>query len=66
MVSLSVLIFTNTHHPLHTGFTLPFLPLLPIISIGSSFFLILNLPATTSLYFPISLLIAVLIYPAYS
>ncbi|MCA6609221.1 amino acid permease [Bacillus safensis] len=66
MVSLSVLILRKTHQQLERGFRVPFVPVLPIISMGCCLFLMLNLPGRTWLYFGVWLLIGVVMYAAYS
>ncbi|MFS0655424.1 amino acid permease [Bacillus sp. 179-C3.3 HS] len=66
MVSLSVLILRKTHQQLERGFRVPFVPVLPLVSMGCCLFLMLNLPGQTWLYFGIWLFIGLIMYAAYS
>ncbi|ASB91248.1 amino acid permease [Bacillus sonorensis] len=66
MVSLSVLILRKTHKDLPRGFKVPFVPVIPILSIGFCLFLIANLPAETWLYFSVWLLAGAAVYFGYS
>lgn len=66
MVGISVIIFRKTHLNLTRGFMVPFVPILPILSIASCVFLMLNLPLRTWLYFCIWITIVIVIYFVYS
>ncbi|MEK5499749.1 amino acid permease [Bacillus sp. FSL M8-0168] len=66
MVSLSVIILRKTEKNLPRGFKVPFVPLLPILSIGFCLFLIANLPMKTWLYFSVWLLAGTAVYFGYS
>lgn len=66
MVSITVLILRKKHPELQRGFMVPFVPVLPIISVACCLFLMINLPLTTWLYFGVWLLIGVIVYFAYS
>lgn len=66
MVSLSVIILRKTEKNLPRGFKVPFVPLLPILSIGFCLFLIANLPMKTWLYFSVWLLAGTAVYFSYS
>ncbi len=66
MVGVSVIILRKTHPNFKRGFRVPFVPILPIISIASCVFLMLNLPLRTWLYFCIWITIGVIIYFVYS
>jgi len=66
MVGVSVIVLRKTHPNLKRGFMVPFVPILPIISIASCVFLMFNLPLRTWLYFCIWITIGVIIYFVYS
>ncbi|HDX9669175.1 TPA: amino acid permease [Bacillus cereus] len=66
MVGVSVIILRKTHPNLKRGFMVPFVPILPIISIASCILLMVNLPLGTWLYFCIWITIGVVIYFVYS
>ena len=66
LVCVSVIILRKTHPNLKRGFMVPFVPMLPVISIVSCVFLMLNLPLRTWVYFSIWITIGVLIYFIYS
>lgn len=66
MVGISVILLRKSHPKLKRGFKVPFVPVLPIISVGCCLFLIVNLPSTTWLYFGIWLVLGTVVYFAYS
>ncbi|MDF2086180.1 amino acid permease [Bacillus pseudomycoides] len=66
LVSVSVIILRKTHPNLKRGFRVPFVPILPIISIICCVFLMLNLPLRTWVYFSIWITIGAVIYFIYS
>lgn len=66
MVSLSVLILRRTHKNLKRGFRVPFVPVLPILSIVCCLFLMINLPGKTWLYFLIWIIVGAAVYFLYS
>ncbi|MEM5640965.1 amino acid permease [Bacillus toyonensis] len=66
LVCVSVIILRKSHPNLKRGFTVPFVPVLPSISIVCCVFLMLNLPLRTWLYFSIWITIGAIIYFIYS
>ncbi|GGE66029.1 amino acid permease [Priestia taiwanensis] len=66
MVGLSVIILRKSHPSLKRGFRVPLVPFLPIVSIGTCVFLMINLPSSTWLYFSIWILLGVVVYFGYS
>ncbi|PEU79061.1 amino acid permease [Bacillus cereus] len=66
LVCLSVIILRKSHPNLKRGFMVPFVPVLPSVSIVCCLFLMLNLPLRTWVYFSIWITIGVVIYFLYS
>ncbi|ADY22343.1 amino acid permease [Bacillus paranthracis] len=66
LVCLSVIILRKSHPNLKRGFMVPFVPVLPSVSIVCCVFLMLNLPLRTWLYFSIWITIGAVIYFFYS
>lgn len=66
MVSLSVILLRRSHPNLKRGFIVPFMPLIPILSIASCVLLMANLPFRTWIIFGIWLVIGVVWYFVYA
>ncbi|OFD69905.1 amino acid permease [Bacillus mycoides] len=66
MVGVTVIILRKTHPKLQRGFMVPFVPILPIISVACCLFLMVNLPLKTWIYFGVWLAIGVVVYFVYS
>ncbi|PEA49114.1 amino acid permease [Bacillus thuringiensis] len=66
LVCLSVIILRKSHPNLKRGFMVPFVPVLPSVSIVCCLFLMLNLPLRTWMYFSIWITIGAVIYFFYS
>src|SRR5579859_7005209 len=66
LVSLAVIILRRTQPNLRRSFRVPWVPLIPILSMIASFVLILNLPLITVIRFIIWLALGLLIYFFYS
>ncbi|PFV80099.1 amino acid permease [Bacillus sp. AFS059628] len=66
LVCLSVIILRKSHPNLKRGFMVPFVPVLPSVSIVCCVFLMLNLPLRTWMYFSIWITIGAVIYFFYS
>ncbi|MER5929456.1 amino acid permease [Streptomyces sp. NPDC002054] len=65
VVALGVIILRRSRPDLHRSFRTPWVPVLPIISIAASLWLMLNLPADTWLRFAIWMVIGIVVYYAY-
>ncbi|MFJ3926721.1 amino acid permease [Streptomyces sp. NPDC090022] len=65
VVALGVIILRRTRPDLHRSFRTPWVPVLPIVSIAASLWLMLNLPADTWLRFGIWMAIGIVVYYAY-
>ncbi|MFD9875577.1 amino acid permease, partial [[Kitasatospora] papulosa] len=65
VVALGVIVLRRTRPELHRAFRTPWVPLLPIVSVAASVWLMLNLPAETWLRFGIWMVIGVIIYFVY-
>ncbi|MFJ1549620.1 amino acid permease [Streptomyces sp. NPDC088246] len=65
VVALGVMVLRRTRPDLHRAFRTPWVPLIPILSVAASVWLMLNLPAETWLRFAIWMAIGVVIYFAY-
>ncbi|MET8330775.1 amino acid permease [Streptomyces sp. NPDC005181] len=65
VVALGVLVLRRTRPDLHRAFRTPWVPLIPILSVAASVWLMLNLPAETWLRFAIWMAVGVIIYFAY-
>jgi basic amino acid/polyamine antiporter, APA family len=66
LVSLAVLILRRTQPNLHRAFRVPWVPVIPLLSVIASLLLIINLPWITMLRFLIWLALGIIIYFAYS
>ncbi|WP_329193397.1 amino acid permease [Streptomyces sp. NBC_01435] len=65
VVALGVLVLRRTRPDLPRAFRTPWVPVIPILSVAASVWLMLNLPAETWLRFGIWMAIGVIIYFAY-
>ncbi|MEU6665348.1 amino acid permease [Streptomyces sp. NPDC046727] len=65
VVALSVIILRRTRPDLHRAFRTPWVPVIPILSVCASLWLMLNLPAETWLRFAIWMVIGFLVYFLY-
>ncbi len=65
VVALGVIILRKTRPDLHRAFRTPWVPLVPIVSIAASLWLMLNLPTETWARFGIWMAIGVVVYFAY-
>ncbi|MFJ9559252.1 amino acid permease [Streptomyces fuscichromogenes] len=65
VVAISVIILRNTRPDLERSFRTPWVPVLPIISVLASLWLMLNLPAETWLRFAIWMVIGFVVYFLY-
>ncbi|MCX4531892.1 amino acid permease [Streptomyces sp. NBC_00841] len=65
VVALGVMVLRRTRPDLHRAFRTPWVPVLPILSVAASVWLMLNLPAETWLRFAIWMAIGVIIYFTY-
>jgi APA family basic amino acid/polyamine antiporter len=66
LVSAAVLILRRTQPDLRRGYRVPFVPVIPILSVIASFVLIVSLPLVTIIRFIIWLAIGLAIYFLYS
>ncbi|MBT2526961.1 amino acid permease [Streptomyces sp. ISL-99] len=66
VVALGVIVLRRTRPDLHRAFRTPLVPLVPILSVAASFWLMLNLPAETWLRFGIWMALGYVLYFAYS
>ncbi|MER7813153.1 amino acid permease [Streptomyces sp900116325] len=62
VVALGVLVLRRTRPDLHRAFRTPWVPLIPVLSVAASVWLMLNLPAETWLRFVAWMAIGVIIY----
>ncbi|GGZ34970.1 amino acid permease [Streptomyces inusitatus] len=65
IVALGVVILRRTRPDLPRAFRTPLVPLLPIVSVAASFWLMLNLPSETWLRFGLWMLLGVIVYFVY-
>ncbi|UUN29820.1 amino acid permease [Streptomyces sp. FIT100] len=65
IVALGVIVLRRTRPDLHRAFRTPWVPVIPIVSIAASFWLMLNLPAETWLRFAIWMAIGIVVYFLY-
>ncbi|WP_030779834.1 amino acid permease [Streptomyces sp. NRRL S-920] len=65
VVALSVIILRRTRPDLERAFRTPMVPLVPILSVAASVWLMLNLPAETWLRFGIWMVLGFIVYFAY-
>ncbi len=66
VVALGVIVLRRTRPDLHRAFRTPWVPVVPILSVAASFWLMLNLPAETWLRFGIWMAMGYVVYFAYS
>ncbi len=66
IVAISVIILRRTRPDLPRAFRTPLVPLLPIVSVAASLWLMLNLPAETWVRFGVWMAIGVVVYFLYS
>jgi APA family basic amino acid/polyamine antiporter len=65
VVAIGVIILRRTRPDLHRAFKTPWVPVVPILSVCASLWLMLNLPAETWLRFAIWLVIGFFVYFLY-
>ncbi|MCJ1680508.1 amino acid permease [Streptomyces sp. APSN-46.1] len=65
VVALGVMILRRSRPDLHRAFRTPWVPLVPILSIAASFWLMLNLPAETWIRFGIWMGVGIVVYYVY-
>jgi APA family basic amino acid/polyamine antiporter len=65
LVAIAVLILRRTRPDLERPFRTPFVPVLPILSVLASFYLMVNLPTATWVRFAVWMVIGVVIYLLY-
>ncbi|MFE9863480.1 amino acid permease [Streptomyces sp. NPDC005506] len=65
VVALGVLVLRRTRPDLHRAFRTPWVPLIPVLSVAASVWLMLNLPAETWLRFAIWMALGAIIYFSY-
>ncbi|NBE54136.1 amino acid permease [Streptomyces boluensis] len=65
VVAFGVMVLRRTRPDLHRAFRTPWVPVLPILSIAASLWLMLNLPGETWLRFGVWMLIGIVMYAVY-
>ncbi|MCB5181623.1 amino acid permease [Streptomyces antimicrobicus] len=65
VVALGVIVLRRTRPDLHRAFRTPWVPLVPILSIAASLWLMLNLPAETWARFAVWMAVGFVVYYAY-
>ncbi|MEV5970107.1 amino acid permease [Streptomyces sp. NPDC051921] len=65
MVAIGVIILRRTRPDLHRAFRTPWVPVLPILSVAASLWLMLNLPGETWFRFAVWMLIGLVVYFLY-
>ncbi|MFI8368020.1 amino acid permease [Streptomyces sp. NPDC085466] len=65
MVAAGVIVLRRTRPDLHRAFRTPWVPVLPIVSIAASLWLMLNLPGETWFRFAVWMALGVVVYFAY-
>ncbi|MEU7064399.1 amino acid permease [Streptomyces sp. NPDC053429] len=66
VVALGVIVLRRTRPDLHRSFRTPWVPVVPVLSIAASLWLMLNLPAETWLRFGIWMVVGFFVYFLYS
>ncbi|MFV0133084.1 amino acid permease [Streptomyces sp. HMX87] len=66
VVAISVIILRRTRPDLHRAFRTPWVPVLPVVSVGASLWLMLNLPAETWVRFAVWMALGFVVYFVYS
>ncbi|MER6092361.1 amino acid permease [Streptomyces bluensis] len=66
VVAVSVLILRRTRPDLHRAFRTPWVPVIPVLSVLASLWLMLNLPAETWIRFGVWMLLGFVVYVLYS
>ena len=65
VVALGVLVLRRTRPTLHRAFRTPWVPVIPVLSVAASIWLMLNLPAETWLRFVVWMVIGMAVYFTY-
>ena len=65
LVSVGVLVLRRSRPDLHRAFRVPGVPVVPILSVLASFYLMLNLPGVTWVRFVVWMAIGLVVYAAY-
>ncbi len=65
LVSAGVIVLRRTRPDLHRGFSAPFVPVLPLLSIGACLWLMVNLTVLTWIRFVVWMVLGVVIYAVY-
>lgn len=65
LVSAGVIVLRRTRPDLHRGFTAPFVPALPLLSIGACLWLMVNLTVLTWIRFVVWMVLGVALYAVY-
>jgi basic amino acid/polyamine antiporter, APA family len=65
LVSIGVIVLRRTRPELPRSFRVPFVPVLPILSVLASFYLMLNLPGETWIRFGVWMVLGVILYYTY-
>ncbi|MFD7721136.1 amino acid permease [Streptomyces sp. NPDC059814] len=65
VVALGIIVLRRTRPELHRAFRTPWVPVIPVVSVAASVWLMLNLPAETWLRFGVWMAIGVVIYFCY-
>jgi APA family basic amino acid/polyamine antiporter len=65
LVAIAVLILRRTRPDLDRSFRTPFVPVLPILSVLASFYLMVNLPTTTWVRFAVWMVVGMVVYFLY-
>lgn len=66
LVAISIIVLRKTHPKLERKFTVPLVPVLPLIAVACCVFLMVSLSKTTWLYFGASVAVGIIVYAAYS
>ncbi|MFD7130525.1 amino acid permease [Streptomyces sp. NPDC059894] len=65
VVAIGVIVLRRTRPDLHRAFRTPWVPVLPVLSVAASLWLMLNLPAETWIRFAVWMVIGILVYFLY-